>query len=126
MEDDPAISELVLLALAARDDLELVHVATGPDAIARFPEVKPDLMLFDVMVPDLDGIDAARTIKEQHKDHLAPVIFMTAKTQAKMQIESMGALGIIAKPFDILVLADQIEEMYAAGIAEQSGARVEA
>ncbi len=93
-----------------------VEVAnSGLEALEVLKNHTPDLMLLDVMMPGMDG---PTTFGEVRKiDHLkdVPIIFMTAKVMEsdKEQYKSLGAAGVIAKPFDPMTLADQIRSLWA-------------
>ncbi|MFN7850680.1 MAG: response regulator, partial [Dolichospermum sp.] len=74
---------------------------------------KPDLILLDVMMPDMNGITLFGLLQSEPKTQEIPVIFMTAKVQSS-DIElyrSLGVKGIISKPFEPFTLVEQITEM---------------
>ena len=79
-----------------------ISVAThGQQAIQRCQQVKPDLILLDVMMPDMDGFEVCRHIKSQPDLKHIPVIFMTALTEASDKVMGfeVGAVDYITKPF---------------------------
>ncbi len=111
-EDEPDIREVVQFALEDQD-FELVSCASGRELLRQAPNLQPDLILLDVMMPDLDGTATLRQLRTL--PHLAntPVIFMTAKVQPA-EIEryrAMGACGVIIKPFNAMTLADEIRHL---------------
>jgi CheY-like chemotaxis protein len=110
VDDDPDICEVVLTTLSLIAGLN-VHIAnSGERAIDLAYELRPDLILMDVMMP---GIDGPTTLKRMRTSPLIadiPVIFMTAKvlpTEVAHFLE-LGAIGVIGKPFDPLTLGDEL------------------
>lgn len=114
VEDDQDIRELVGIALED-EGFELIECANGAEALRRAPETRPELILLDVMMPEMDGPSTLMHLREL--PHLAhtPVIFMTAKVQASevAHYRSLGARDVIVKPFDPMTLADQIRAILA-------------
>ena len=83
---------------------QIFKAARGKDAIERFKKQKPDIVVLDVKLPDIDGMKVLRKIKELDGDSLATiVIVMTAFSGIKGAVEAikLGAYDYIAKPFDI-------------------------
>jgi CheY-like chemotaxis protein len=77
---------------------------------------KPDLILLDVMMPELDGPSTLRALRDSPRGRDVPVIFMTAKAQPR-EVESylaLGARGVVVKPFDPMNLPDQVRAILAA------------
>jgi CheY-like chemotaxis protein len=110
VDDEPDIRQIVQIALGLTQDLQ-VHIGeSGEQALVLARELKPDLVLLDVMMPGLDG---PATMIRMSKDPLLariPVIFMTAKAMPKevARFRQMGAAGVIAKPFDPMQLLKQV------------------
>src|SRR5688500_14014632 len=101
-EDDPAIA--VMLTRILRQDYEVVHVADGPSALARAAaEPRPDLLLLDIMMPGLDGLDVARRVRLHPELKKIPIIFLTAKSAPTDVIKGIqhGARSYITKPFKL-------------------------
>lgn len=111
-EDEPDIREVVRFALED-EGFELISCASGREALQQAPNVKPDLILLDVMMPDLDGTTTLSRLRAFPHLATTPVIFMTAKVQAAeiAHYKSAGALGVIVKPFDAMGLADEIRRL---------------
>src|SRR6202011_1036303 len=81
--------------------------ASGGDALPATADWAPDLILLDVMMPDMDGPMTLARLQERPQTAAVPVVFMTARAQAS-ELErflSLGAAGVIAKPFDPMTLA---------------------
>ncbi|RNE94501.1 response regulator [Marichromatium sp. AB32] len=111
IEDESDIRQIAEFAL--EEDFRLTQCASGDEALSRAPELAPDLILLDVMMPGMDGPTTLQRLRQL--PHLAqtPVIFMTAKVQPKEceQLEATGALGVISKPFDPMRLSDEIRAL---------------
>jgi two-component system, OmpR family, response regulator len=115
VEDEPDIQAIAGLALRAVGGFEVDVCSCGEDALRRFREVSPDLVLLDVMMPGMGGPAVFEELRKIPGGEAVPVVFMTAKVQAGevSQLSSLGAAGVIAKPFDPMTLADQIRELWA-------------
>ncbi len=81
-------------------------------AIAMGPET-PDLILLDVMMPDMDGIATFKALQAHPETEQIPVILLTAKAQTseKRQFNDLGVCGVITKPFNSLDLPEQIAKI---------------
>lgn len=114
LEDDPSISEIALMSLTEFADFEVEHHARGSLAVAGFETFNPDLLLFDMMLPGMDGIQTLEKIREKPEGQRVPVIFMTAKAQTHEQQRymEMGAIGVIVKPFDAFLLGERIKSIW--------------
>src|SRR6266542_5069098 len=96
-DDEPRITKLVALTLHD-EGFRVVTAAGGEDALAKAEEIRPDIVLLDIVMPDLDGIEVMRQLREQRP---VPVILLTAKgaTADKAKGLDLGADDYIAKPF---------------------------
>ena len=109
-EDEPDIQQLVSLALEIVGGFTLKSCNSGLEVISAVEEFAPQLLLLDVMMPDMDGPKALLKIRKIENYQTTPAIFMTAKVQPH-EIQAyldMGAVDVIAKPFDPMLLATQI------------------
>lgn len=110
VDDDESIRAIVKIALERVGKFELLSCASGAQAIADIPAFAPDMILLDVMMPELDGASTLKLLKEKTDLQDVAVIFITAKVQAT-EIETykkMGACNVIIKPFDATSLSDQL------------------
>ncbi len=116
VEDEADIQAVARLALEAVGGFSVTICSSGAEAVERAPEVRPDLILLDVMMPGMDGVNTLRALREIPETAATPVIFMTAKAQqAEIRtFRELGALDVIAKPFDPMALSDRIREIYEA------------
>jgi len=114
VEDDPDIRAVAELALKDIAGYEVDLCCSGPEAVALARSITPDLVILDIMMPGMDGIETFKRLREIPGLATTPVVFMTAKA---MQPEigryiSLGAAAVIPKPFDPLELPSQIAEIW--------------
>jgi DNA-binding response OmpR family regulator len=97
-DDEPRITKLVVLILQEAG-FRVVSAASGEEALGRAEEMRPDIVLLDLVLPDLDGIEVMRQLREWRP---VPVILLTAKgsTADKAKGLDLGADDYVAKPFD--------------------------
>lgn len=108
--DDAAFMRLALQKVLVPGGHEVVGEAgNGKEAIELYKEVKPDFVLMDITMPDMDGIEAVRRIKELDKD--AKIIMCSALGQQAKIFEAIeaGALDFIVKPFQAKRVLGAIE-----------------
>ncbi len=97
--DDSKFMKGVLSKILSQEHQIVGEASTGEEALKKFEVLKPDLVLMDIVMPGLDGIEATKKITSKHPD--AKVIMCTSMGQegkVKKAIES-GAVGYIVKPF---------------------------
>lgn len=97
VDDDPAISEMLTIVLEA-EGLQPIAVNDGGQAVPAFEEYQPDLILLDLMLPGMNGVDICRAIRRESS---VPIVMLTAKTDTVdvvLGLES-GADDYITKPF---------------------------
>ena len=114
VEDEPDIRTVAQIALADLGGFTVDVCGSGAEALERAPGFAPDMIVLDVMMPVMDGIQTYHALKADARLAQAPVIFMTARVQSH-EIENykaIGVKGVIPKPFDPLTLADQIRSMW--------------
>ena len=110
IDDENDIREVAALALETAGDFEVLTADGGRAGLMAAHEKRPDLILLDVMMPELDGPSTFLELRRSDDTRSIPVIFLTAKVQAadRRRLSDLGALGILAKPFDPMHLADDI------------------
>jgi len=115
-EDDPDIQLVARLALK-RAGFDVTVVGNGQEALAAVHRARPDVVLLDWMMPELDGPETCRRLKSDPATAAIPVVFLTAKSQeAEIQRGlSLGAAGYVTKPFDALALGQQIKDIVSGG-----------
>src|SRR5690606_21601982 len=115
VDDEDDIREVAQLCLELAGGWQVTAARSGRDALRIVGDLKPDVILMDVMMPDLDGPSTFRLLQEDPAVRSIPVILLTAKVQTsdRRQFDELGVRGVIAKPFDPLSLAAEIEAQLA-------------
>ncbi|MGR8981541.1 MAG: response regulator [Gammaproteobacteria bacterium] len=114
VEDDVFIQRIAQIALQKVGGFEVKICNAGQQALAEAPIFKPDLILLDIMLPEMDGLMIQSALKQNPATAEIPVVFMTARVQAE-EVEEYcrrGALGVIFKPFDPMTLASKLRELW--------------
>jgi CheY-like chemotaxis protein/HPt (histidine-containing phosphotransfer) domain-containing protein len=110
VDDEPDIREVVELSLGLDPDFTVRSCGSGREALAVAADWQPDFILLDVMMPAMDGPETLVQLRENARSASIPVIFMTARAQAREldRFRSLGAVGVIPKPFDPMTLAASV------------------
>ena len=114
VEDDLDIQAITVMVLEAISGFVLEACSSGKDALTKAVAFHPDLILLDVMMPGMDGPETLAALRQFPSLAKTPVIFMTAKVQPQ-EVQgylALGAVGVIAKPFDPMALSDQLRELW--------------
>lgn len=114
VEDDIDIATVAKMTMEELGGFELKHSLSGTEALTQMPEFSPQLVLMDMMMPEIDGLEVMKRMRQSDELKNIPVIFMTAKAQVHEQESyiSAGALGVILKPFDPVTLCDSINNLW--------------
>lgn len=118
VEDDPSIAQSVVASLTTAG-LEVTHVDSGQAAIDAVQAVQPDVVLMDLGLPDMDGLDASRTIRESSS---VPIIIVSARGDELDRVLGLelGADDYVVKPFSQRELLARIRAVTRRGM--ESGA----
>ena len=102
LEDEPAVQTLLKKQLTAHG-FTVTVAGDGLDGLMKLESMKPDLIICDVMMPNLDGMGFVKAIKGHLQTQKIPVIFLTAKTDPRSMIDgiNVGARFYVTKPFQI-------------------------
>lgn len=114
VEDEPDIQAVAEIALEAVAGFTLKACSSGEEAVAEAVAFSPDLLLLDVMMPNMDGPSTLLALRKISELAETPAIFMTAKVQPQeiAHFKSLGAIEVIPKPFDPMTLGEQIKEVW--------------
>ncbi len=101
--DDQPINVQLLKRKLEREGLGVVAAYTGLEAIELVDREKPDLILLDVMMPDMDGIEVCQRLQAREETRSIPIIFITARSTKESKLEGLGvgAVDYITKPIDL-------------------------
>jgi phosphate regulon transcriptional regulator PhoB len=100
VEDEPDIRRLVVLHLE-RDGFRCRTATTGPEALREVQKAAPDLVVLDLMLPELDGLEVCRQLRGDRRTAAVPIIMLTAKSDEVDRVVGLevGADDYVAKPF---------------------------
>jgi len=108
---DDATDLLALMAKALNADYQVVTASDAGTAIEKaFAEPKPDLILLDIEMPDVNGFEVCQALKAEAATADIPIIFLTGKTEAQAQVEGfgLGAVDYVTKPINAAVLKARV------------------
>jgi two-component system OmpR family response regulator len=113
VEDEPDIRSITEFALTEIGGFSLDVCASGAEALERTPRFHPDLIILDVMMLGMDGIETYKRLRASPDLAETPIVFMTAKAMTH-EMDRYRALGaeVIAKPFDPLSLSACIQQIW--------------
>ena len=115
VDDNPDILVTVKEGLEAIDEnIEVITAESGEDCISLLlrEKIKPDVILLDIMLPEMSGWEVYNRLKEKEEWREIPILFITARTDEKARkIGSFLAEDYIEKPFDIRELRERIEKV---------------
>ena len=112
VDDEDDIREVAQMSLEMVAGWEVIPARSGEEGIRKAAEQRPDAILLDVMMPDMDGPTTFRRLRDLPDTASIPVILLTAKVQAadRRRFDGLGVDGVLAKPFDPMELARQIAD----------------
>jgi DNA-binding response OmpR family regulator len=114
VDDDPVILRLIEVNLDL-EGFEVVTANRGEDAIAKVRETSPDLILLDLMMPEMSGWEIAERLQQDDKAGRIPLVLLSARTQDedRRRGEELGVAGYVTKPFDPAELVATIRKLTA-------------
>jgi two-component system OmpR family response regulator len=113
-DDEPDILEISRIALETVGGFEVSVCSSGRGLLERLSEFEPDLVVVDVLMPDMTGPEVFEEIRRRPEYDAVPVVFLTGVVQEE-ELESLLATGVadvILKPFDPMTLADRINGIW--------------
>ena len=113
VDDDPDIQKLVSYNLT-QAGYQVVAAASGLEALNAAQDQTPDLIVLDIMLPDLDGLEVCRRLRRQEKTRRIPIIMLTARTQEVDRVVGfeLGADDYVMKPFSPRELVLRIKSIF--------------
>jgi DNA-binding response OmpR family regulator len=109
-DDERAIRLLCRVNLSA-SGMDVLEAENGHNALELAKRERPDLVLLDVMMPDVDGWAVARELGADERTREIPIVFLTARAEAadKRMGQQLGGVGYLVKPFDPVAIGDFVE-----------------
>jgi DNA-binding response OmpR family regulator len=116
VEDDDNIAT-ALEYVISREGLDQDRVGNGADAVRRIRDLRPDLVLLDVMLPEVSGYEICRTVRQDKSLGNVKILMMTARgsTTERRKGLALGADGFISKPFELNELRNEVRRLLGAG-----------
>jgi two-component system, OmpR family, alkaline phosphatase synthesis response regulator PhoP len=113
IDDEETIQHVVQFGIQMISGWQVFRANSGAEGIHTARTECPDVILLDVMMPDMDGLTTFEKLQADPKTEKIPVIFLTAKAQTseKRQFQDLGISGVITKPFNSLELPEQIAKI---------------
>lgn len=113
IDNEEYIQEVTKICLQTTAKWQVVTASSGTEGIHLAETEKPDAILLDVMMPDMDGITTFKYLQENSTTQKIPVILLTAKVQNadRSRYDDLGIKAAIAKPFSPLTLAQEISKL---------------
>lgn len=108
-DDDASLRELVRAVLGSH--YHFIEAADGTEALAAAREFNPDLIVLDVMLPGLSGIEVLEQLRDDDELKHMPVVVITAWSHAEIEAQVAGADRFVAKPFDPDELSGIVAEL---------------
>jgi CheY-like chemotaxis protein len=110
IEDEANLRIVVGTCLETLGGWEVLEAASGKEGLFLAQRERPDAILLDVMMPEMDGITVLQQLLANPELRTIPVVFLTAKVEMTdtRKFISLGAKGAIAKPFNPLILHHQV------------------
>lgn len=114
VEDEPDIQKIASMALEMVGNFQVQVCDSGKEALDQVADIQPDLILLDVMMPEMDGPTTLKEMRKIPEINQTPIVFLTAKVQPQeiAEYKALGALGVIQKPFDPMALATQVRNIW--------------
>ena len=107
VDDDPHIRELVSVFLE-REGFQTYEAIDGLDALQKIDEVKVDMVILDIMMPNMDGFDVCFELRKYYD---IPILMLTAKGETSQKVKGFGTDDYLVKPFDPIELVVRVKAL---------------
>jgi len=113
VEDSPMTRSLIVSSLEEAGEYTLIEAANGFEALRKLPEVSPDLVITDINMPDINGLEVVRFVKQNENFRHIPVIIVTTEGREvdKERGLKLGADRYLVKPFEPGQLQKHVREL---------------
>lgn len=117
-DDDPSLRYIMRFGLS-RSGMTVFEAVDGLDALKKVEQYRPDVILMDIMMPDMDGITTCRLIRQNPDNAMIPIIMLSASSKDKIVDEcySAGASGFLHKPVPLADLLKTVEKSLISSLA---------
>ena len=114
VDDDPDLRKIITMSLQDVGGFVVQACASGKEAIEKAPAFDPQLILLDVMMPGMDGLETLTALRRDPRLAKTAVVFITANVKPgdEARFMDLGAVDIIAKPFDPMHLHERINTIW--------------
>ncbi|HEY9777326.1 MAG TPA: response regulator [Planktothrix sp.] len=113
IDDEEDARSICGMSLHMIGGCDVVEAASGKEGIELAAKEQPDVIILDLMMPEMDGTETLRNLRKNPATEEIPVIFLTVKGMFSEfeRLKSLGALAVLTKPFDPIQLSNQIQEI---------------
>lgn len=113
VEDEPEVQEIERMVVEDMLGCEVTLASTGEEALDRAAETSPDLVVLDLMLPDIDGFTVASRIRAEPKLGGTPILALSGltRTEDRARARAAGCNDVLDKPFDLDDLVRKVEEL---------------
>jgi CheY-like chemotaxis protein len=118
-DDEMAVQTVAKIALEQMGQYEVQVCKHGKEVLETLPGWKPDLIVLDAMMPVMDGPMTLKYIRKLSNYQDTPIVFLVDKSNEHESdiLQSLGAIGVITKPFNPLTLVKTLQDLWKAGKA---------
>ncbi|QLE40860.1 response regulator [Nostoc sp. C052] len=112
IDDEEDIRETTQICLEITNEWEVLTAGSGREGLLKAAFEHPDVILLDVMMPDMDGLTTLENLQANPQTQNIPVILLTAKAQAaeQRQFTQLKVVAVITKPYDPFTLSEQVAQ----------------
>ena len=116
IDDDRDIRTVARLSLTLVGGMDVIEAPSGREGLRKARDEQPDVILLDMMMPTMGGLETLAALRAQQVTAKTPVIFLTAKAAAHdmERLTALGAAGLLIKPFDPRTLPDRVRALISA------------
>jgi CheY-like chemotaxis protein len=124
VDDEPAVIQMIGCVLEIRG-YEVIGAGNGSEALQKMEEKRPDLVITDLVMPGMNGLDFCRKVKQDDRWESIPVMIVTSATRGTDLADGFWKLGteaadFVTKPFDPFDMADRVERLLNNGSVDSS------
>lgn len=114
VDDDPDVRSVLQMALEVIGEYTVCGCASGSEALAQIESFQPQLLILDVMMPDMDGPETLRQLRARGDLERVATVFLTAKAYPHEQerLRGLGVSGVLAKPFDPMTVSEELQRIW--------------